>query len=206
MRTERVDDTAIAALRAQLPALEDRLSAELNRYRPGAPHPFRFELVGPIDGSTPPAAPSSDGLVDLAKYTFALSRYVKDIDARARIDEARYDVRIYLALRAPRQALRTLAEGRSEQGGRIGVVEVEIDDQAEGAHLPLVVVAHELMHTLGATDKYDASGRTAAFVLTIAPQGGVVAAQECRLPRPRRHARCLGECGSRPDRTTGRRS
>lgn len=183
VRTERVDDTAIAALRAQLPALEDRLSAELNRYRPGAPHPFRFELVGPIDGSTPPAAPSSDGLVDLAKYTFALSRYVKDIDARARIDEARYDVRIYLALRAPRQALRTLAEGRSEQGGRIGVVEVEIDDQADGAHLPLVVVAHELMHTLGATDKYDTSGRT------VIPHG---LAEPERVPRfPQRFAEIM---------------
>ena len=160
VRLERVDDAAIVALRAQLPALEDRMTAELTRYRPGAPHPFRFELIAPVDGSPPPPAPSSDGPVDLAKHALALSRYVKDIDARARIDESHYDVRIYLVIRRPRQALRTLAEGRSEQGGRIGVVEVEIDSEAEGAHLPLVVVAHELMHTLGASDKYDASGRT----------------------------------------------
>jgi hypothetical protein len=161
VRLEPVDDAAIAALRAQLPALEDRLTAEMTRYRPGAPHPFRFELITPVDGAPPPPAPESDGPVDLAKYTLALSGYVKDIDARAGIDAGAYDVRIYLALRRPRQALRTLAEGRSEQGGRIGVVEVEIDTEAEGAHLPLVVVAHELMHTLGATDKYDAAGRTA---------------------------------------------
>jgi hypothetical protein len=161
VRLEPVDDAAIAALRAQLPALEDRLTAEMTRYRAGAPHPFRFELIAPVDGAAPPAGPESDGPVDLAKYTLALSGYVKDIDARAAIDAGSYDVRIYLALRRPRQALRTLAEGRSEQGGRIGVVEVEIDTEAEGAHLPLVVVAHELMHTLGATDKYDAAGRTA---------------------------------------------
>lgn len=160
VRLEPIDDAAVAALRAQLPALEARLAAELGRHRPGAPHPFRFELIAPVDGTAPPAGPSSDGPLDLAKYSFALSRYVNDVDTRASIDDALYDARIYLVLRRPRQALRTLAEGRSEQGGRIGVVEVEIDSEAEGAHLPLVVVAHELMHTLGATDKYDASGRT----------------------------------------------
>ena len=160
VRLERVDDAAIAALRAQLSPLEDRLAAELTRYRPGAPPPFRFELIAPVDGSPPPPAPSSDGPVDLARYALALKGYVRDIDARAAIDADLYDVRIYLALRRPRQALRTLAEGRSEQGGRIGVVEVEIDTEAEGAHLPLVVVTHELMHTLGASDKYDAAGRT----------------------------------------------
>jgi hypothetical protein len=161
VRLERIDDASIAALRAQLPALEDRLTAEMTRHRPGAPHPFRFELVAAVDGAPPPAAPSSDDVVDLAKYSLALAGYVKEVDGRAGLDAGLYDVRIYLALRRPRQALRTLAEGRSEQGGRIGVVEVEVDSEAEGAHLPLVVVAHELMHTLGATDKYDARGRTA---------------------------------------------
>jgi hypothetical protein len=161
VRLEPIDDVAIVALRKQLPALEDRLSAELARYRPGAPHPFRFELKDPIDGSAPPAGPASDGPVDLAKYAYALRSYVNDIDQRARIDASLYDVRIYVALRRPRQAEVTLAEGRSQQGGRIGIVEVELDTDAEGAHLPLVVVAHELMHTLGASDKYDpGSGRT----------------------------------------------
>lgn len=48
-------------------------------------------------------------------------------------------------------------EGESEEGGRIGFVEVELaDDMADFA---LFVAAHELLHTLGATDKYDAAGR-----------------------------------------------
>jgi hypothetical protein len=160
VRLEPIDDVAITALRKQLPALEDRLSAELARYRPGAPRPFRFELKDPIDGTAPPPAPPGDGPIDLAKYAYALGSYVDDVDKRAGVDASLYDVRIYVALRRPRQAEVTLAEGRSEQGGRVGVVEVELDTDAEGAHLPLVVVAHELMHTLGATDKYDANGRT----------------------------------------------
>lgn len=159
VRLENVDDAAIAALRANLPALEDRLAAELTRHRRGAPRPFMFHLASAVDGSTPPPMPAGNGPVDLARHSFAVSGYAKDIDARAGIESDLYDARIYVAVRRPRVSERTLAEGRSEQGGRIGIVEVELD--AEAAYLPLIVVAHELMHTLGATDKYDpATGRT----------------------------------------------
>jgi hypothetical protein len=143
-------------LRTQVPALEERLAAELSRFRPAAPRPFRFELVAPVTAASPPPAPTADGPVDLAQHTMALSTWTKDIDTRAGVDPDLYDVRIYLALRKPRHAERTLVEGRSEQGGRRGIVEVELDVQSP--ELPLIVVAHELMHTLGATDKYDAQG------------------------------------------------
>jgi hypothetical protein len=46
----------------------------------------------------------------------------------------------------------------SEQGGRIGAVSVELDHDM--ADLALIVAAHELLHTLSATDKYDDQGRT----------------------------------------------
>jgi hypothetical protein len=184
VRLEPLDPAAVTALEKELPALEDRLSAELSRYRPGAPHPFRFELKAPVDGSAPPPAPASDGLVELAKYTYALGSYVDDIDKRAGIDPSLYDVRIYVALRRPRRAEVTLAEGQSQQGGRVGIVEMELDADAEGAQLPLVVVAHELMHTLGATDKYDpASGRS------LVPLG---LAEPERVPRyPQRYAEIM---------------
>ena len=50
-----------------------------------------------------------------------------------------------------------MVEGRGEQGGRVGVVEVELDETM--ADLTLIVVSHELLHTIGASDKYDAHGR-----------------------------------------------
>ena len=49
-------------------------------------------------------------------------------------------------------------EGYSQQGGRVGIVEVELNE--EMVDLVLSVTAHELLHTLGAEDKYDASGHT----------------------------------------------
>ena len=82
------------------------------------------------------------------------------VDARAGIESSLYDSRIYVAMRKPRKAERTLGEGRSEQGGRVGLVELQLDAEAEAVDLALIVVAHELLHTLGATDKYDDAGRT----------------------------------------------
>lgn len=158
VRLEHVDDAAIDAMRARLPALEDRLAAELARYQPGAPRPVRFSLVTPVDAASPPPLPAGDGPVDAVQHSLALSSYLRDVDARAGLETRLFDARIYVAVRRPRQKERTLVEGRSEQGGRVGLVEVELD--AESGDLPLVVVAHELLHTLGATDKYDADGRT----------------------------------------------
>lgn len=154
---EPIDDAAMVALRARVPALEDRLASEMARHRAGAPRPFRFQVRGAVPAPPPPSAPAGDGPVDLAKHSMALSSWVKDVDGRAGV-ESDFDVRVYLAVRRPRRAERTLVEGRSEQGGHVGLVEVELD--ADGVDLALTVAAHELMHTLGATDKYDASGRT----------------------------------------------
>ncbi len=160
VRLENVDDVSMAALRTRLPALEDRLAAELARHRAGAPRPFRLELIKPVEAAPPPPVPAADGVVDLVQHSMALSKYLKDIDARAGVEPDLYDSRIYVALRRPRKAERTLVEGRSEQGGRVGLVELELDAEAEAIDLALIVVAHELLHTLGATDKYDSAGRT----------------------------------------------
>ncbi|MDB4945426.1 MAG: hypothetical protein JWP97_4960 [Labilithrix sp.] len=174
---EAVDAAATEAVRDGLPGLEARLTAEHARYHPGSLAPFRFRLVGPVAGAAPPPGPSGDGALDLASYAYAQWRWVKDVDARAGVEPSLYDSRIYLAVRRPRQELRTLVEGRSEQGGRVGIVELELDADAAGAHLPLVVATHELLHTLGATDKYDAAGRTRI------PDGLAEPAREPRYPQ-----------------------
>jgi hypothetical protein len=49
-----------------------------------------------------------------------------------------------------------MVEGSSEQGGRIGMVAVDLDDLT--TDFALAVIAHELFHTLDATDKYGADG------------------------------------------------
>ncbi len=149
---------ALPALHARLPALDARLTEELHRYRPGAPHPFSFRLFGPVDVAAPPPSAEGTGFVDLARHTYDLWRYVRPVDEAAGLTASDFDSRLYVVVRPPVRRDRTMVEGESEQDGRVGTVSVELD--ASMADFTLFVATHELFHTLGASDKYDASGRS----------------------------------------------
>jgi hypothetical protein len=190
VREGAVDTTAVDALRARLPAAEARLADEMRRYRQGA-QPFALHALGPVDAASPPPTPGGDGVVDAARYAYAMSRWTGDVDARASVLTDAYDVRVYVVARPPRNSARTMVEGRGEQGGRLGVVEVELDESM--TDLTLIVASHELLHTLGATDKYDAVGKARV------PDG---LAEPDRSPRfPQRFAEIMAR--NRPLDATG---
>ncbi|MBX3264064.1 MAG: hypothetical protein KF782_30615 [Labilithrix sp.] len=153
-----VSDAAVQALRERAPALEARLAEEMARHgRTAAPRPFRFRVFGPIAGIPACPAPAGDGVVDLARQALAMRAWLGEVDPRAGVEPDHFDARVYVAVRSPERETSANVEGRSEQGGRIGFVDVELDETM--ADLTLFVIAHELMHTLGAEDSYDASGR-----------------------------------------------
>jgi hypothetical protein len=149
-------DDALPALRARLPALGERLTEELHRYRPGAPPPFAFRLFGPVDVTELPPSVEGTGWTDLAQHTYALWRYLRPVDEAAGMNPSQFDSRIYVVVRPPTRRDRTMVEGESEEDGRIGTVRVELD--ASMADFTLFVATHELFHTLGASDRYDAEG------------------------------------------------
>lgn len=158
MRRGPVPDAAVAELRRRSHDLEARLGDEFRRFHgPGGPVPFEFQVYGPVEVTAPPPTPEGDGLVDLASYAWRSWRYFADIDSRADVPSAGFDSRIYLSVRPPEREERKTVEGQSEQGGRIGSVEVELDESM--VDFALFVATHELFHTLGASDKYDAAGR-----------------------------------------------
>jgi hypothetical protein len=156
--TPAVDPDAVRVLEERIPALEDRLQEEAERHHPDLRKPFRIRLKGPVIVSAPPPSPKSEGAVDLAKQAVDMKKWLSDVDPRAGVEPDQWDSRIYVSVRKPASALRSFVEGESEQDGRVGTVAVELD--ASMADLTLIVVTHELMHTLGASDKYDANGRT----------------------------------------------
>ena len=94
---------------------------------------------------------------------------------------SRFDSRIYVLVRAPRDSGRSWVEGSSELGGRVGVARIELG--ASMVDLALFVVTHELFHTLGANDKYDANGRASI-------PDGLVEAQRVPL-YPQRYAEVM---------------
>ena len=103
-----------------------------------------------------------------------------------------YDVRVYLLLEPPQGGGRgTFAEGSGAAGGEIGLVRAWVEPS--DATLALTAVAHELLHCLGASDKYDAAGHA------IEPEG---LADPGLSPRyPQRHAEWMvGEVPLGPGR------
>lgn len=153
-----IDPAAIEVFRARVGALEMQLQNEEARYRSAALAPVHFEVFGPARVSREPPAPEGTGPLDLVRYTWELRRYIHAVDSAMGIESGRFGSRVYTTIRPPIGEEPTHVEGRSELGGRIAQVRVELD--TDMADLALVVVTHELLHTLGATDKYDTTGRT----------------------------------------------
>lgn len=136
-------------------ALERRLGSEYKRHADRDFSPFSFVVKGPLRAEQPP--PSVEpGALGLLRYSYALWRWTRDIDARADVERGDYDARIYLVMRPAAPGSVAFVEGEGEYGGRIGVAQVDI--ARDRIDFSLFVAAHELMHTLGASDKYDGSG------------------------------------------------
>jgi hypothetical protein len=179
VRDGPVDVEAIGALRGQTGVLESVLAEQLTRYRPASARPFSFVVFGPVDRvARLPEAPDG-GLVAAAKYAWQLRGFTADVDARAGVPTRGFDALVYLVVRPPSQ--RGFVEGMSEHGGRVGVALAELDETT--IPLTLFVAAHELFHTLGANDRYDAIGRT------VVPDG---LAEPDRVPLfPQRYAELM---------------
>lgn len=158
VREGAVDEAAIAGFRARVPFLAERLTGELHRHRATPVRAFDFVVRGPVVLHAPLPRPLSDGTLDLAKHAWALSRWVSTIDKSASLSGDAYDARVYIVIRPPSDEKLRFVEGVSQQGGRIGTLEVDLDDSM--VDYALFVTAHELLHTLGALDKYDATGVT----------------------------------------------
>jgi hypothetical protein len=158
IESSKVAPEAITALRAQRPNMEERLRDELRRYRPGAPPPFSFTVLGPTSLIAPAPVLAGDGVADLAGHAWAQWRWISAIDRAVGVDASAFDSRIYVVVSPLREEETGIVEGASEQGGRVGTVAVTLD--AVMADFAWIVIAHELFHTLGATDKYDPGGRT----------------------------------------------
>jgi hypothetical protein len=152
-----VDPHALRALRSRFPALEARLASEYHRYGGRLERPVRFTIFGPVLVDRPPPADPDSTLSSLAEHAYEQWRWTRAVDAGSSLPARSFDSRIYFVARPPRDIQRNWVEGSSEAGGRIGVARIDLDSSV--VDLALFVVTHEFFHTLGASDKYDLSGR-----------------------------------------------
>ncbi len=151
-------ERAAAALRSGVPALERRLAREMERHRGAGPPPFVFR-VATLPGwkGEMPLRPASGGIADRALHAWRLWRFRREVDAATGLDAEALDASLYLLLERPAAgAGSTFAEGSGAAGGEVGMVRAWAD--GADATLALAALGHELLHNLGATDKYDAAG------------------------------------------------
>jgi len=152
-----VDPGAVNALSTRFPALEARIASEYHRYGGSLAQPVRFTVFGPVRVDRAPPPDPDAALSSLARHAYEQWRWTRAVDEASHLPAQRFDSRIYVLARKPREANRDGVEGSSELGGRVGVARIDLDRTV--VDLALFVVTHELLHTLGASDKYDAAGR-----------------------------------------------
>ncbi|WP_432695833.1 hypothetical protein ACQUQP_15000 [Marinobacterium sp. YM272] len=128
--------------------IETFFSREAYRYRLGLKTPVQVE-VAPLIESLPPQVPKQASIVEALWWAIKMRLWVWWQDGWQAGDA---DVRIFMSFYAPGNP-QGLQHSLGLQKGNIGLVNGYADADRQGINN--FVAAHELLHTLGASDKYD---------------------------------------------------
>jgi hypothetical protein len=115
--------------------------------------PVTWRLASPVVSEPPPLPPEGQSLTERAGAAVEFERAARALDEQAGVGSAD-DVVLYVLLEA--QGGATTVEGLAERDGRRGVVRASLSDTELG--LELAAPAHELLHCVGASDKYGPDG------------------------------------------------
>jgi len=128
--------------------IEAFFGKEAKNHGVGLRPPILVALAPPVS-SHPPAPPFGGGKAEILVWSLRLRYWAYWNDSYKR---AKPDVRIFVSYYDPAVRPR-LAHSTGLQKGLIGVVNAFATADMSGSNN--VVIAHELLHTFGATDKYD---------------------------------------------------
>jgi hypothetical protein len=129
--------------------IEAFIRRETAKYGHSLSRPVRMELGLPIT-EQPPALGSPPSTIDVMLWSLKMRWWASRIASDQ--DDPDPDVRIFVRYHAP-QADFVLENSVGMQKGMVGVVNAFAGRKWAGMNN--VVIAHEFLHTLGATDKYD---------------------------------------------------
>ncbi len=158
--------------RAPFIAIESFLARESRGYEVTS-QPVHIELY-PRIAAGPPEFPAGAGRLRTATWSLAMRWYAWR--ATSGTGRAPPNIRIFVLYHAPeRQAVLPHSLGLAK--GLIGVVHAFADRQHESRNA--VVITHELLHTLGATDKYGIPD-----LMPVFPDGYAEPDRTPRYPQP----------------------
>ena len=129
--------------------IEEFAAREVDRYGHNLARPVRIELGQPIH-EQPPSIDDATSALNVMLWSLKMRWWVSSItDDQDHVDP---DVRIFVRYHSPESTL-ALENSVGVQKGMYGVVNGYSSRRLRGRNN--VVIAHEFLHTLGATDKYD---------------------------------------------------
>ena len=160
-------------------SIEDFVGREVTRYGLSLKKPVRMELGLPI-AEQPPKLADSPGALSVMWWSIKMRWWAnRATDDQDSLDP---DVRIFVRYHSPETDF-VLENSVGLQKGMVGVVNAFASRRHTGANN--VIIAHEFLHTLGATDKYDPANGLPSY-----PAGY---AEPEREPRhPQRFAEIMG--------------
>jgi hypothetical protein len=148
-KSEGVAERYIKELkRENFEAIEKFMASETRRYEVSIKQPVRVDVGQPVS-EMPPAPPADNNPLRIAMWSLNLRWWAR----QATKDQPgpTPNIRLFLVYHEPDSNVR-LPHSLGLQKGMLGVVHVFADRQAQGSNN--FVIAHEMLHTLGASDKY----------------------------------------------------
>ena len=130
-------------------AAEEFLAMEARRHGIGIEEPVRIRVSRAAPG-LPPAAPADPGPFSVAVWSLRMRHWAWSIAASDPLPTP--DVQVF-ALFHPADGASAVPDSLGLSKGLIAVTHLYAGDEAAGSNQ--VVLVHELLHTLGATDKYE---------------------------------------------------
>jgi len=134
---------------ADFAGIEAFIARETERYGKTVNQPLRVELGREIREQPPVISPDF-GVLDIMLWSLKMRWWASS--AAGEQDSIEPDVRIFVRYHRPQDAY-VLENSVGLQKGMVGIVNARASRKHRGMNN--VVIAHEFLHTLGATDKYD---------------------------------------------------
>jgi len=159
--------------------IEDFIAREAAKYGRDLPRPVRMEL-GETVHAQPPELGSAPAVREIMLWSLKMRWWASRITSDQ--DEVPPDVRIFVRYHEPASE-RRLENSVGMQKGMVGVVNAFAGRRH--AAINNVIIAHEFLHTLGASDKYEPTSGLPSFPAGYAEPG--------RAPLlPQRYAEIMG--------------
>ena len=134
----------------------DFINSEAKRYGLALYRPINIVLGKPMR-DLPPAPPQTGGIFEVIIWSLKLRYFAWKHEQPFNVHPK---IQLYLLYFDPKQHPQ-LSHSTALQKGRVG--RVNLFGDASYSQQNLVILSHELLHTLGATDKYDFANNMPAF-------------------------------------------